>query len=138
VPQAVFKLFDVHVFWYRLTGGLVGSRIGSRRMLLLDHIGAKSGKRYTTPLLYGEDGDNLVLVASKGGAVRDPAWYGNLMAHPDTTVQVGRQRRRVRARTASAEEKPRLWATMLEHWPGYDGYQKKTDREIPVVVLEPR
>jgi deazaflavin-dependent oxidoreductase (nitroreductase family) len=77
-------------------------------------------------------------VASKGGSIKDPAWYRNLVAHPDTEVQVGRRRINVRARTASAAEKPRLWKIMVHEWPGYDGYQRKTDREIPVVVLEAR
>jgi deazaflavin-dependent oxidoreductase (nitroreductase family) len=77
-------------------------------------------------------------VASKGGSIKDPAWYRNLVAHPDWEVQVGRRRVAVRARTATATEKPRLWTIMTDQWPGYNGYQRSTDREIPVVVLERR
>jgi deazaflavin-dependent oxidoreductase (nitroreductase family) len=128
----------LHVFWYRLTGGVIGHRLGPLHMLLLDHVGSRTGKRYTTPLLYGRDGERLILVASKGGSARNPAWYGNLMAHPEAEVQVGRRRMRVRARTASAEEKPRLWELMVGQWPGYEGYQRSTDRAIPVVILEPQ
>ncbi len=132
-----FRLFGAyHVFLYRLTGGLVGHRVGKLQMLLLDHVGSKTPKRYTSPLLYGQDGDNFVLVASKGGSIKDPAWYRNLVAHPDGEVQVGRRRINVRARTISAAEKPRLWKIMVHEWAGYDGYQRNTDREIPVVVLE--
>ena len=127
-----------HVFWYRLTGGVLGHRVGPTRTLLLDHLGIKSGRRYTTPLTYGQDGDNFILIASRGGSARDPAWYGNLVAQPDVEVQVGRRQIKVRARTASAAERPRLWNLMLREWPGYEGYQRSTDREIPVVVLEPR
>jgi deazaflavin-dependent oxidoreductase (nitroreductase family) len=139
LPQVAFQLFGgYHVFLYRLTGGLLGHRVGRLKLLLLDHVGSKSGKRYTSPLLYGQDGDNFVVVASKGGSVKDPAWYRNLVAHPDNEVQVGRRRIDVRARTATAAEKPRLWKIMADQWPGYNGYQRNTDREIPVVVLEPR
>jgi deazaflavin-dependent oxidoreductase (nitroreductase family) len=139
IPKLAFDvLATTHILWYRATAGLIGHRVGRLSMLLLEHVGSKSGKHYTAPLLYGRDGDNLLLVASKGGAPRHPAWYGNLMAHPDVEVQVGRQRKRVRARTATAAERPRLWKIMTGQWPGYDGYQRSTDRVIPVVVLEPR
>jgi deazaflavin-dependent oxidoreductase (nitroreductase family) len=139
VPKLALQLVTgYHVFWYRLTRGLLGHRLGRVRTLLLDHVGSRSQKRYTTPLTYGRDGQNLILVASKGGSARHPAWYGNLLAHPDTEVQVGPRRMKVRARTASADEKPRLWGIMTHEWPGYDDYQRNTDREIPVVVLEPR
>jgi deazaflavin-dependent oxidoreductase (nitroreductase family) len=107
-------------------------------LLLLDHVGSRSGKHYTAPLLDGQDGDKFVVVASKGGSMKHPAWYRNLVAHPDSEVQVGRRRIAVRARTATAAEKPRLWKIMTEQWPGYNGYQRSTDCEIPVVVLEPR
>jgi deazaflavin-dependent oxidoreductase (nitroreductase family) len=127
-----------HVFWYRLTGGLVGHRVGLTRTLLLDHVGSTSGKLYTVPLTYGRDGENLVVVASRGGSARHPAWYLNLLRNPDTEVQIGRRRTKVRARTASAEERSRLWRLMLREWPGYAAYQRITDREIPLVVLEPR
>jgi deazaflavin-dependent oxidoreductase (nitroreductase family) len=108
-------------------------------MLLLDHVGAKSGARRTCPLLYIEDGDNLVIVASKGGYPRHPAWYHNLMAHPDTAVQIGGRRRQVHARPATPEERMHLWPEAVKVWSGYADYQARSKgREIPMVVLEPR
>ena len=106
-------------------------------MLLLDHVGAKSGTLRTSPLLFVPDGENLVLVASKGGFPKHPAWFHNLRANPVTYAQVGGERRRVRARVASAAERPRLWDEAVAIWPGYDDYRARTDREIPLVVLEP-
>ena len=108
-------------------------------MLLLDHVGAKSGARRTSPLIYVADGDDLVIVASKGGYPRNPAWYHNLVAHPDTAVQVGRERRAVRARVATAAERGRLWQKAVAIYPPYDEYQERSGgREIPLVILEPR
>jgi F420H(2)-dependent quinone reductase len=128
-----------HVLAYRATGGLVGHRVpGAPPMLLLDHVGAKSGKHRTTPLAYLGDGEDLVLVASKGGSPRHPAWFHNLRAYPDTTVQVGSGRRAVRARVATAEEPARLWPKVVQMYPGYRHYQRRTEREIPLVILEPR
>ena len=128
-----------HVLAYRATGGLVGHRVpGAPPMLLLDHVGAKSGKHRTTPLAYLGDGEDLVLVASKGGSPRHPAWFHNLRANPDTTVQVGSGRRAVRARVATAEERARLWPKVVEMYGGYRHYQRRTEREIPLVILEPR
>jgi F420H(2)-dependent quinone reductase len=128
-----------HTAVYRASRGLIGHRVpGFAPMLLLDHVGAKSGRRRTSPLVYGRDGANLILVASKGGYPKNPAWFGNLMANPDTTVQVGSRRLDVHARAASAAERERLWALMVGIYDGYDGYQRRTEREIPLVVLEPR
>jgi len=107
-------------------------------MLLLDHVGAKSGKRRTTPLAYLADGDRIVIVASKGGHPRHPAWYHNLRANPRTTVQVGRRKLDVDARVAGPEERERLWPRVVDLYEGYAGYQQRTDREIPLVILEPR
>jgi deazaflavin-dependent oxidoreductase (nitroreductase family) len=106
-------------------------------MLLLDHVGAKSGTLRTSPLLFVPDGDDLVLVASKGGFPKHPAWFHNLRAHPVTYVQVGSERRRVKAREATAEARPHLWELADAVWPGYADYRARTDREIPLVVLEP-
>ena len=138
----VWRLFNqftrAHVLTYRLTGGLVGHRIpGVPQVLLLDHVGAKSGTKRTTPLSYLEDGDDVVIVASKGGAPRHPAWFHNLSANPDTTIQVGSRRTPVRARVATAEERARLWPKVVDLYGGYQGYQDRTKREIPLVVLEP-
>ncbi len=128
-----------HTLVYRATGGLLGHRLpGAPRMLLLDHVGAKSGTRRTTPLVYLNDGRDVVIVASKGGHPRHPAWYHNLRAHPDTTVQIGRERRAVHARVASPDERARLWPMAVATYGGYRGYQERADREIPLVILEPR
>ena len=133
------RLMGGHTAMYRATGGLVGHRVpGFAPSLLLDHVGAKSGKSRTSPLVYGVDGENLVLVASKGGFPRNPAWFHNLMANPDTTVQVGSRRKAVRARAVTPEERERLWALMVRVYGGYEDYRRRTDREIPLVVLEPR
>ena len=133
------RLMGVHTAIYRATGGRVGHTFpGLPTMLLLEHVGAKSGTRRTTPLLYMEDGDDLVIVASKGGNPKNPAWYHNLRANPDTTVQVGREKREVHARVASDTERERLWPKVVETYSSYEDYQKRTDRKIPLVVLEPR
>jgi F420H(2)-dependent quinone reductase len=131
---------------FTLTNGRIGSkwRIGAgfRKpvpTLLLDHVGRKSGTTFTTPLLYLEDGPNLVVVASQGGLPKNPQWYPNLVAHPDVTVRVRKQGvRRVRARTADADERAELWPRLVELYADFAKYAKWTDREIPVVILEPR
>jgi F420H(2)-dependent quinone reductase len=137
--RAVGPLMDGHTLLYRATGGVLGARFpGAPPMLLLDHVGAKSGKKRTSPLGYIRDGDDLVIVASKGGHPKHPAWYHNLRANPDTTVQVGSERRQVHARVANKTERKRLWSKVVKAYSGYDGYQKRTDREIPLVILERR
>jgi deazaflavin-dependent oxidoreductase (nitroreductase family) len=133
------RLMGAHTVVYQATGGLIGHRFpGAPPTLLLDHVGARSGVERTTPLLYVDDGDALVLVASKGGYPKNPAWFHNLRAHPDTIVQVGSERRAVRARVASPSERTRLWPKAVAAYGGYAGYQERTDREIPLVILEPR
>lgn len=128
-----------HTLIYRATGGRVGHRFpGGPPNLLLDHVGAKSGTRRTTPLTYIEDGRDVVIVASKGGNPKNPAWYHNLRAHPDTTAQIGREHRAVHARVASPDERARLWPKVVETYSGYRGYQERAEREIPLVILEPR
>jgi len=133
------RLGGGHVAVYRATHGLIGHRgPGMPPMLLLDHVGAKSGRRRTTPLIYTRDGEDLVVVASKGGHPANPAWYYNLMAHPDTTVQVGSEHRAVHAREAGAEERERLWPMAVAVYGPYESYRRRTEREIPLVVLERR
>jgi deazaflavin-dependent oxidoreductase (nitroreductase family) len=105
--------------------------------LLLTTIGRRSGRARRTPLIYGRDGDAYLVVASKGGAPQHPAWYRNLAANPDARVQVLGDRIAVRARTADDDERARLWPVMTAIWPAYDEYQAKTQRRIPLVVLEP-
>jgi deazaflavin-dependent oxidoreductase (nitroreductase family) len=131
--------FGAHKTIYRLSGGLIGHRIPFvPPMLLLDHMGAKSGTKRTTPLVYVADRDAFVIVASKGGHPRHPAWFHNLRANPDTTVQAGTRKVEVTARVATAAERTRLWPKVVDAWSDYDSYQKRTDREIPLVILEPR
>ena len=133
------KLMGGHARIYRLTRGRIGHHIpGVPPMCLIDHVGAKSGTERTSPLLYIEDGDNVVIVASKGGYEKSPAWFYNLKANPDTTVQIGSQVRRVRAHVADEAERKRLWPKAVEVYPSYQQYQDRTDRKIPIVVLEPR
>ena len=127
-----------HVHAYRLTGGRIGRHVRGVDVLLLDHVGRRSRTRRTSPLLYVEDGDDLVIVASKGGSRRHPAWWLNLRDSPETTVQVGGERRDVVARQARPEERARLWPRLVEAWPDYDRYQARPSREIPVIVLSRR
>lgn len=126
-----------HVRRYRETDGEVGYIWNGAPTLLLTTTGRRSGQQRTTPLIFGRDGESYVIVASKGGAPQHPAWYVNLTAEPEVEVQVKGDRFRCRARTAGPEERARLWPTMAVIWPHYDAYAGKTDREIPVVVLEP-
>jgi deazaflavin-dependent oxidoreductase (nitroreductase family) len=133
------RVMGGHTLVYRATHGLVGHRFpGAPPTLLLDHVGAKSGNVRTSPLTYLRDGEDFVLVASKGGYPKNPAWFHNLRAHPDTTVQVGSARRAVHARVATGAERTRLWPKVVELYGGYATYQARTEREIPLVILEPR
>jgi len=123
---------------YRATGGKAGGKFKGAPVLLLTTTGRKTGKPRTMPLLYTEDGSNLVLIASEGGAPRHPAWFVNLKANPQVDAEIGRNRRAYTAREAEGDERTRLWAKMAAMYPPYDDYQRKTTRRIPVVVLEPR
>jgi deazaflavin-dependent oxidoreductase (nitroreductase family) len=125
-----------HVKRYLETDGAEGHDWRGTTALILTTTGRRSGQARSTPLIYGTHGDAYLVVASKGGAEEHPAWYLNLDEHPEVTVQVRGDRFAARARTASADEKPELWRTMLERWPAYAEYQQQTSREIPVVVLE--
>src|SRR5215212_1711841 len=122
---------------YRLSGGKLGGKFSGAPVLLLDHIGRKTGRRRTTPVLYMPDGDDLIVVASRGGSDANPAWWLNLKANPQTTVQVGSERRRVVAREATPEEKQRLWPRLVDVYSDYEVYQRRTERQIPVIVLSP-
>ena len=128
---------EEHVRRYRETGGEVGHdwKRGSK-ILLLTTKGRKSGEPRTTPLIYGLDGDKPVIVASKGGAPEHPGWYANLAKTPEVELQVRDEVFPAHARVADGEERERLWKLAAQQWPAYDDYAKKTDREIPVVVLE--
>ena len=143
--KVIKAMSRAQVLAFRLTNGLVGSnwRIGAgfRKpvpTLLLDHVGRKSGKRFTTPLLYLDDGERLVVVASQGGLPKNPQWYLNLLARPETTVRVRREgTRAVRAREVTGAERAELWPRLVELYADFAKYARWTDREIPVVVLEP-
>jgi deazaflavin-dependent oxidoreductase (nitroreductase family) len=140
VPSTAFALgaraaIAFHVASYRLTAGVVGHQLGPLTCLLLTTRGARTGLARTLPLVYGRDGEDLILVASKGGSPQHPAWYVNLKTNPEAVVQVGSRSLRVHARTATAAERPRLWQLMTRQYKGYDDYQRKAAREIPIVVL---
>jgi deazaflavin-dependent oxidoreductase (nitroreductase family) len=130
-------LGDEHVRRYRETDGEVGYVWNGAPALLLTTTGRKSGEARTTPLIFGRDADDYLVVASMGGAPMHPAWYLNLVADPRAEIQVKAEHIPVEARTADVGEKPRLWQIMADIWPNYDQYQSRTDRDIPVVVLTP-
>ena len=125
-----------HVERYEASDGAEGHEWEGTQTLLLTTAGRRSGQPRTTPLIYAPYGDAYTIVASKGGSDEPPAWYLNLSEQPEVEVQVLGDRFKARARTAGAEEKPEIWKTMVSEWPAYDEYQQRTEREIPVVVLE--
>jgi proline iminopeptidase len=128
---------DEHVRRYRETGGKVGHDWkGGSKILLLTTKGRKSGEPRTTPLIYENAGDAYVIVASKGGAPEHPGWYANLAKTPEVELQVRDEVFPAHARVADGEERERLWKLAAQQWPAYDDYAKKTDREIPDVVLD--
>lgn len=135
--QSIRVISQIHEFWYRMTNGLVGGNVLGAHILLLNTTGRKSGKRYTTPLLYVEDGTDLVVIASNGGAERDPDWWRNLRAEPETTIQVGGKHKDVHADVATGAERDRLWSKITSRYGVYRDYERRTSREIPVVVLHP-
>ena len=125
----------VHTALYRATKGKLGGSMRKVPILLLTTKGRKTGKVRTTPLMYGRDGDDLVVVASVGGAPQNPAWFHNLKGHK-AQVQIGQDQWKVKAREVEGEERERLWQLMVGLWPSYAEYQKKTSRRLPVLVLE--
>jgi deazaflavin-dependent oxidoreductase (nitroreductase family) len=131
------RFTDLHVGAYRLSGGRLGNSYQGAPIALVESVGRKSGKHRTHPLICSEDGDNLVIVASKGGIEKHPAWYLNLMADPETNAWWKGRKRRVHAREAEGDERERLWKLMVGVYPPYDDYQRRTERQIPVIVLEP-
>ncbi len=127
----------LHVFLYRRSGGRIWGRWQGGDVLLLTVTGRKSGREWTTPLLYRRDGGDLIVVASNGGMDWLPAWWLNLRAQPTASVQVGRQRLAVRAEPAEGTERTRLWSLWTRQYPRYGIYQQRTTREIPIVKLRP-
>ena len=145
--RAVFNPFDLrwgqrlltanHEFWYRLTGGIVGGNFFGTPILLLTTAGRKTGRKRTTPLTYTRDGDHYIVIASNGGSAGHPQWWLNLRADPDAEVQVMNKNLRVVAREAEGDERQQLWDSMSGRFPVYKGYERRTSRRIPVVVLSP-
>jgi F420H(2)-dependent quinone reductase len=136
LKDAVFKAVTaLHTQVYRRTGGKFGAKAGSTTMGLLTTTGRKSGQPKTTPLNIMADGERWLLVASYGGDDRDPQWFRNLQANAEATIQVGSDIIRVRAAVATPEDKKTLWPKVVAAYKGYEGYQRKTSRDIPVVVL---
>jgi deazaflavin-dependent oxidoreductase (nitroreductase family) len=132
-------LMRAHAAVCRATGGRVGARLpGVPPMLLLVHVGARSGNQRTTPLVYMPDGENSVIVAAKGGHPENPSWVHNLRAHPNTEIQIGKRRIEVHAREADAEERRRLWPMATAYNSHWRHYQRRTHREIPLLILAPR
>lgn len=127
-----------HVKGYVESDGRRGHRWSGVNTLLLTTRGRKTGKLRRTALIYGRDRERYLVVGSTGGAKRHPSWYLNLVENPDVTVQVGEEKFPATARTATSRQKPRLWRIMASIWPEYDRYQARTDRDIPVVILEPK
>lgn len=134
-----FSLFGAeHIAQYEATGGKVGHDWNGTDCLILRVKGRKTGQLRKFALIYGRDGDDYVLVASKGGYPKNPGWYENLVANPDCEIQVWDKVIPVTARTGSADDKKRVWPAMVQVWPDYDNYQAGSPRDIPVVLLRPR
>jgi deazaflavin-dependent oxidoreductase (nitroreductase family) len=136
-PVIIKTVSAMHGCWYRLTGGLLGGSMMGRPILLLTTTGRKTGAWRTAPLTYLEDGENLVVIASNGGNPQHPAWWLNLEQNPQAEVQIRREKKKVTAEEATGEERERLWRAAVDAYPGYEGYQKSTERQIPVVILRP-
>lgn len=144
VPKIIKLMARAQVAVFKATGGRIGSkwRIGAgfRKpvpTLLLEHVGRKSGKTFTTPVLYLADGPDVVIVASQGGLPKNPQWYFNVQAHPETRVWLRSEVRQVSARVADADERAALWPRLVDLYADFAVYQQTTDREIPVVILSP-
>jgi deazaflavin-dependent oxidoreductase (nitroreductase family) len=121
---------------FRANGGQLGGDFEGAPMLLLHSTGARSGQERVNPVMYQAVGDDLAVFASKAGAPTNPDWFHNLVANPDASVEVGTDTVAVRARVAEGDERERIWATQKERYPGFAEYEAKTDRVIPVVILE--
>jgi deazaflavin-dependent oxidoreductase (nitroreductase family) len=121
---------------FRANDGKVGGAFAGAPMILITHKGARSGKEYTSPLVYTRDADNVVIIASKGGAPEDPQWFRNLVANPDVMVEIGSEKYAGRARVAESAERDRLFRAQADLMPNFDEYATKTARTIPVVVIE--
>jgi F420H(2)-dependent quinone reductase len=131
------RLTGAHAALYRASGGRIGGSYKGAPVLLLHHVGRRSGRQRVSPLIYLRDGADLVIVASHGGSHRHPMWWLNLREMSETTVEVGGQRQRVAVRQASSGEKAKLWPRIVEIYPSYADYQARSSRDIPVIRLSP-
>jgi deazaflavin-dependent oxidoreductase (nitroreductase family) len=137
-PRWLLKTMTrAHVFLHRLSGGRLFNKLAGDEVCFVTMTGAKSGRKLTIPLMYVPHGQGVLLVASQGGAPRNPVWYGNLVKHPDIEVNHRGRVMRLQARLATAEEKPGLWPICDEHYAPYAEYRARTDRDIPIFVCEP-
>ncbi len=123
---------------YRLSGGRIGGRVGRAPVLLLTTTGRKSGEPRTAPVVYLADGERQIVIGSNAGHRNEPAWSLNLKANPEAEIEIGRRRRKVRARVAEGEERAALWRRSNEQFAGFDNYRERTDRDIALFVLDPR
>lgn len=137
MQTVIRRVGSLHARLYRLTGGRGVGHLGDAPIAIVTTVGAKTGKKRTVPLLYLEDGASLVLVASNGGADQHPAWYHNLRARPRAKVQIGSETRNMHARDATPEEVATYWPRLVDIFSRYDTYREMTDRQIPLVILEP-
>lgn len=122
---------------FRSNAGKVGGNFAGAPLLLLHTVGARSGRERVNPVMYQDLGGPLAVFASKAGAPTHPDWYHNLQANPEVSAEIGTETRRFRARTAVGEERDRIWRKQTEDYPGFADYEAKTDRVIPVVILDP-
>ena len=127
----------LHVFFYRLTGGKIGGKFGAGQVLLLDSVGRKSKKSRTNPVMYVRDGANYVVTASTGGGPVNPGWYYNLIASPHTRIQVMGQKLDVSVEEAKGDKRDQLWAKLITEQPQFKGYETRTTRKIPLLILKP-
>jgi F420H(2)-dependent quinone reductase len=130
-------IFKVLVFLYNASGGRIGGKMGKVDVLLLTTTGRKTGKQRTLPVVYIRDGAAYVITASAGGADKHPGWFFNIRSNPQVTIQVKNKHIKVTGEIAGSENKPELWARLVEVAPNFAGYQKRTSRDIPMVILHP-
>lgn len=128
----------IYVFLYRRTGGKVGGRLGVMPVLLLTTTGRKTGKKHTVPVMYLSESPNYIITASNNGGEKPPAWWLNLKGNPQATIEIGGDMKLVTIEQAGPEEKKRLWVQLVAKAPAFEGYQKRTQREIPMVILRPQ
>jgi deazaflavin-dependent oxidoreductase (nitroreductase family) len=133
-PMAEFNKKVIDEF--RSSGGKVGGQFAGAPMIIVTHTGAKSGKSYTTPLVFSKDGDKCVIIASKAGAPKNPSWYYNLVAHPEVTLEIGAEKFKAKATEVKGAERDRLFAEQAKMMPQFNDYAKRTARKIPVFTLE--